>query len=478
MTDILVYTEEQGNVIAGSVQPDRMVVAVLGAVSVGGNEAVSSVNGQIGAVVLDAADVGADAAGTSAAAVGTHEAAADPHPQYTTAAEAAAAAPVQSVNGETGVVVLSATDVGADVAGTAAAAVAAHEAALDPHPQYLTQTDGDARYERGLTAGANITIDRTDPDNPVISSESGGDVTSVNGQTGVVVLDTDDVAEGVSNLYFTNARASAAAPVQSVNGQTGAVDLSGSYAPLSHVGSGGTAHANVVAGGAAGFMTGTDKTKLDGIAVGAQANVPTDLSLGTVTNTTIPLNSSTGTDVTLPAATTSTAGLLSGTDKTKLDSVQAGAVASAQVVGYAGTAKTLALTDINTIIDCTSGSAVTITIPPQSSVTWTADAEIHVRMSGTGVVSIAVGAGVTVPPLTAPVALAGQGAMVTLKRRSSDVWAVVGLSNIESVVRATPLTDLSTASDAAVVAADTVLQAFGKLQAQATHVEITSALGV
>lgn len=42
--------------------------------------------------------------------------------------------------------------------------------------------------------------------------------------------------------------------------------------PASHVGSGGTAHANVVAGGAAGFMTGADKTKLDGIATGATAN--------------------------------------------------------------------------------------------------------------------------------------------------------------------------------------------------------------
>lgn len=43
-------------------------------------------------------------------------------------------------------------------------------------------------------------------------------------------------------------------------------------APSSHVGAGGAAHANVVAGGAAGFMTGGDKTKLDGIATGATAN--------------------------------------------------------------------------------------------------------------------------------------------------------------------------------------------------------------
>ena len=40
-------------------------------------------------------------------------------------------------------------------------------------------------------------------------------------------------------------------------------------APIAHVGSGGAAHANAVASGAAGFMTGADKTKLDGIATGA-----------------------------------------------------------------------------------------------------------------------------------------------------------------------------------------------------------------
>lgn len=97
-----------------------------------------------------------------------------------------------------------------------------------------------------------------------------------------------------------------------------------------------------------------------------------------------------------------------------------------QVVEYTGTAKTLALTDIHKIVDCTSASAVTITIPEQASVAWPADAEIHVRMSGAGQVSIAVGSGVTIPPLAGPVLLAGQGAIVALKRRSADVWAVVG----------------------------------------------------
>lgn len=42
--------------------------------------------------------------------------------------------------------------------------------------------------------------------------------------------------------------------------------------PSSHMGAGGTAHANAVAGGEAGFMTGADKTKLDGVAISATAN--------------------------------------------------------------------------------------------------------------------------------------------------------------------------------------------------------------
>lgn len=50
------------------------------------------------------------------------------------------------------------------------------------------------------------------------------------------------------------------------------------YAASAHVGAGGTAHANAVASGAAGFMTGADKAKLDGIASGATANA-TDAQL-------------------------------------------------------------------------------------------------------------------------------------------------------------------------------------------------------
>lgn len=67
--------------------------------------AVTSVDGQTGAVDLSGSY---DPAGTAATALSAHEAAGDPHPDYTTSAEAAAAAPVQSVDGQSGAVDLSA----------------------------------------------------------------------------------------------------------------------------------------------------------------------------------------------------------------------------------------------------------------------------------------------------------------------------------------------------------------------------------
>ena len=50
-----------------------------------------------GSDALTPADIGAEPLGAAASSMSSHLAAADPHPQYTTAAEAAAAAPVQSV---------------------------------------------------------------------------------------------------------------------------------------------------------------------------------------------------------------------------------------------------------------------------------------------------------------------------------------------------------------------------------------------
>ncbi|TYK70276.1 tail fiber domain-containing protein [Comamonas sp. Z1] len=76
---------------------------------------------------------------------------------------------------------------------------------------------------------------------------------------------------------------------------------------------------------APGLMSSDDKSKLDGVAAGAQVNVGTDLGIGTRTTTTVPLTSSTGNNTTLPAATTALAGVMTSTDKAKLDAIAAAA---------------------------------------------------------------------------------------------------------------------------------------------------------
>lgn len=167
----------------------------------GGGGAVSSVAGRTGDVVLAKTDVGLanvdntsdinkpvstatqaaldgkEAAGAAASAMTAHGAAVDPHPQYTTSAEAAAAAPVQSVAGKSGAVTLAKGDVGLsnvdntsdankpistatqaaldgkETGGAAAAAISAHEAAPDPHAQYATTAEAAAAAPVQSVAG-------------------------------------------------------------------------------------------------------------------------------------------------------------------------------------------------------------------------------------------------------------------------------------------------------------------------------------
>ncbi len=87
---------------------------------------------------------------------------------------------------------------------------------------------------------------------------------------------------------------------------------------------GGTQHSTVTTS-VNGFMSSNDKTKLDGITDGAQANVGTNIAEGTRTETSVSIISSTGTGATLSAASTSLAGIMSSADKTKLDGIAANA---------------------------------------------------------------------------------------------------------------------------------------------------------
>jgi hypothetical protein len=109
---------------------------------------------------------------------------------------------VTSVNSHTGDVSLGASDVGADVSGAASSAVAYHEAAADPHPQYLTQSESDLR----VAAGISSHVSASDPHTGYLLktglssalatlgiSTSAGLVSSVNSHSGAVTLTASDV---------------------------------------------------------------------------------------------------------------------------------------------------------------------------------------------------------------------------------------------------------------------------------------------
>ena len=74
----------------------------------------------------------------------------------------------------------------------------------------------------------------------------------------------------------------------------------------------------------AGYMSTSDKSKLDDIESGAEVNVDTDLGI-TGTGNSRTITSSTGDNVSIPTGTTSNAGFISIEDKTKLNGIESGA---------------------------------------------------------------------------------------------------------------------------------------------------------
>jgi len=104
-------------------------------------------------------------------------------------------------------------------------------------------------YNFPTTDGTSGQVIQTDGSGNLSFANQTGGVTSVNTQTGAVVLDTDDVSEGASNLYYREARVSA--------------------------------NSSVVANTAKNSYPTSDAAKLAGIAAGAEVNVNADWNAST-----------------------------------------------------------------------------------------------------------------------------------------------------------------------------------------------------
>jgi hypothetical protein len=84
---------------------------------------------------------------------------------------------------------------------------------------------------------------------------------------------------------------------------------------------------------------------------------------------------------------------------------------------------TLALDDAGKVVPMNSASALTLTVPPNSSVAFSVGTTINVYRVGAGAVTIAQGSGVTVRNAGA---IKDQYGEVSLRKRATDEWVLAG----------------------------------------------------
>ncbi|MFO1141181.1 MAG: hypothetical protein U1E59_02130 [Amaricoccus sp.] len=95
------------------------------------------------------------------------------------------------------------------------------------------------------------------------------------------------------------------------------------------------------------------------------------------------------------------------------------------------TSYTLALGDASKLVECSNAAAITVTVPPQSSVAFPISTVVHVAQAGAGQVTIAPGAGVTIKLHAdfSPKTL-GPEAVVSLAKVATDTWRLFGLLEV------------------------------------------------
>lgn len=94
---------------------------------------------------------------------------------------------------------------------------------------------------------------------------------------------------------------------------------------------------------------------------------------------------------------------------------------SVQNAGY-----TLVSSDLGSVVEITSGSPVTVTIPPSAQAAFPVGAVLWIARMGSGTVTIAAGSGVTLVSPGGLVTVSAQYAEAKLRQRILNTWIMTG----------------------------------------------------
>jgi hypothetical protein len=87
---------------------------------------------------------------------------------------------------------------------------------------------------------------------------------------------------------------------------------------------------------------------------------------------------------------------------------------------------TLVLADGSKAVEVNSASAINVTVPPNSSVAFPIGTVIEITQIGSGKVTVAAGAGVTINSAVPSMATRAQWSSVALRKRGTDTWLLTG----------------------------------------------------
>jgi hypothetical protein len=166
------------------------------------------------ATTQDIANLAGAAIGSAVAA---HVAAADPHPGYLTQAEG-------DSRYRQSATALTDGDIPAGIArdSEVTAAIGAHEAAADPHSQYLTQAEGDGRYRQSATALSDSDIPAGIARDSEVAAAIGAHEAAADPHPGYLTAAEANAAYvGLSDARLSDAREWTAATIEQAEAEAG-----------------------------------------------------------------------------------------------------------------------------------------------------------------------------------------------------------------------------------------------------------------